>query len=49
MAEHRTLDTERKDYYLLKEYFGAAIQRKKATSMRKSLANEYERTLKIPF
>jgi len=49
MSEHRTTETERHDYYLLKEYFGNVIQRKKATSMRKSLANEYERILKIPF
>ncbi len=49
MADLRTLETERHDYFLLKEYFGDAIQRKKNTSMRKSLQNEYERTLRIPF
>ncbi len=49
MSEHRTLETEKSDYWLLKEYFGDVIQRKKATSMRKSLANEYERILRIPF
>lgn len=49
MSEHRTLETEKHDYYLLKEYFGNVIQRKKATSMRNSLANEYERILRIPF
>ena len=49
MSDYRTLETEKKDYFLLKEYFGEAIQKKKSTSMRKSLQNEYERTLRVPF
>jgi hypothetical protein len=49
MSEHRTMETEKRDYYLLKEYFGSVIKRKKSTSMRKTLANEYERILSIPF
>lgn len=49
MSDWRTMETERHDYFLLKEYFGKAIQRKKSTSMRKSLQNEYERTLRIPY
>jgi hypothetical protein len=49
MANFRTNDTEKNDYYLLKEYFGNAVQIKKSTSMRKSLQNKYERILRIPY
>lgn len=49
MADFRTAETERKDYYLLKSYFGAAIQKKKSTNMRNSMQSEYEKVLRIPF
>lgn len=49
MSDWRTTETEKRDYYLLKTYFGDAIRRKKTSNMRKSLQNEYERILSIPF
>jgi hypothetical protein len=48
MSEHRNTDTEKADYYLLKQYFGSVIERKKQSNLRK-LQNHYERILKIPF
>jgi hypothetical protein len=49
MADFRTTETEKKDYYLLKSYFGNAIQKKKVTNMRKTMQSNYEKVLRIPF
>jgi hypothetical protein len=48
LAEFRNTDSEKSDYYLLKQYFGKAIERKKSSNLRK-LQNKYERILRIPY
>jgi len=48
MAEHRSVETEKKDMEFLKELFGDAIQVKTNHNLRKKL-HPYEKTLKIPF
>jgi len=49
MADARTIETEKNDYFLLKEYFGSAVTKKKVTNMRKNLQNPWERTLRVPY
>lgn len=48
MAEHRSIETERKDMDFLKELFGDAIVPKTNHNLRKKL-HQYEKTLKVPF
>lgn len=48
MAEHRSIETERKDMDFLKEMFGEAIVPKTNHNLRRQL-HQYEKTLKIPF
>lgn len=48
LANYRTLDKEKEDTFILKEYFGEAIQLKKDTHLAK-VVMPYARSLKIPF
>lgn len=47
-ADFRSIETEKQDSQLLKEYFGDAIQLKHDTGV-KNIQHRYERILKIPF
>ncbi len=48
-ADIRSMDTERKDFILLRKYFGDAIQKKTGTVNRKQIQNQFERILRIPY
>lgn len=48
MADFRSVETEKNDTLMLKEYFGDSVTIKQDNPLRK-LQHEYERTLKLPF
>ncbi len=48
-SDYRTDERRKNSYFQLKKYFGDAIVRKRATSLKKHLSSKWEKTLKIPY